>query len=201
MLLSFFMFLGCGVFYAHHVSKPQYVAKMSLLVNMRPSAGQSVSSEQSLILASQQLLPTYQNLLQSQSVQGQAYSELPHSMQTRVAGLSVAVFNPKSTQILNVSVTASSAQVSVQYAKDLVSAFTDKATSIMGAQSVQIIDEPTVGISPSHSPLYIGISAVFGLLTGGILAILFEIIRNRIRNEGDAERIFGMRVLGAVPKL
>lgn len=199
MLLSLLVCIGFGIFYSLSGPQPQYIAKMSLLIELRPSAGQGASYDQSLVLASQQLLPTYETLIQSQSVQKQAYSMLPQGLR-RISGPSISVSNPKLTQILNVSVTSSSSKESSVYAKDLISAFRDKARSIIGAQSIEIVDEPTVASTPSRSKVYIASGVVLGLLVGVALAILVEFVRDRVRNEEDAERAFDVRVLGSVPR-
>lgn len=182
------------------VLKPQYEADTTLLVNQKITDNPTL--EYQTILASQQLVKTYSDIIKSQTVEESVIQNLhlPYTLEQLDRMISVSA--PDQSQVIDVKVIAPSQGQAVSIANALASEFQRRAETLMNVQNVQVVD-PAV-VQPDAKPvkprktLNIALALVLGLMVSIGLAFLLEYLDNRLRTEEDVERYLGLPVLGVI---
>ncbi|MCF8566820.1 capsular biosynthesis protein [Alicyclobacillus tolerans] len=182
------------------VMKPQYEASTTLLVNQRQTNNPVLQYQD--IMTSQALVKTYSDIMTSNTVEQAVISNLnlPYTP-TQLGGM-IKVSNPDQSQVIQVSVTASSQPLAAKIANSVASVFQDKAQTLMDVQNVQIVD--SAATNPNASPvkpnkkLNVAIALILGLMVSVGLAFLMEYLDNRLRTEDDIRKYLNIPVLGTV---
>ncbi|HZS94347.1 MAG TPA: polysaccharide biosynthesis tyrosine autokinase [Chloroflexota bacterium] len=187
---------GGSAYYAASKQAPTYSATTLLLVHEKSS-----SDPYTTILASDQLLQTYLNLMQAPSVVDRAAKSVPGVSAAELSsGLKVS--NPGvSTQILQVQVSNTSPTVATKLANAVAKSFIAVHRSFAKSNDVSVFQPAIPPTKPSSpSPRIFGlIGALAGILLAVVIALIMELMDDRVRTAADAERVTGWTPIASLP--
>lgn len=180
---------------------PTYQACFDAYVNNR-NASESVTTITSTdISASQSLGNTYAEIITSRSVLNAAAKKLKIERPYDELQKIVTAEASYETGIITVSVIMEDPNQTVEMAKAVADVSKDYVARIVEGSSMQIIDEP---ITPNwiYGPNYkkrVLIGFLVGILITMIFVILREILDNRIKDQEELEKRFGIPIVGVIP--
>jgi capsular exopolysaccharide synthesis family protein len=176
---------------------PVYRATTLLVVDQNSQKGDPYTN----LLASNQAVQTYLNLIKTPPVVDQAAQQVGGvSGSTLLANLHVS--NPGiSTQILEIQVDNTSPHRAAALANAVASSFISVQSSQVGGATVHVFETAVPPTTPDHpSPkLYAGIGALAGILLAVGLVLLMELLDDRVRSAADVEQTTGLPLLATVP--
>ena len=189
---------------------PKYESSITMYVNNRSDAISDNSETKTLasdITASQQLVPTYIEMLKSNSVLGevsdlveeethQKYSE----SKIRKMMTAEAVSN---TEIIKVSIRTEDATIARDIANAVAVVAEDKIPKFIQPSQVNIIDHAETSNSPVSPNVRnsIILGALIGLVLSVSVIILKEIFDVRVKSTDDLVGRFAYPVLGTIPEI
>jgi non-specific protein-tyrosine kinase len=190
--------IGGGTAYALAKKRaPVYRATTLLVVNEHSSNGDPYTNT----LASAQLLQTYLKLIETPAVVNQAAKLVPGSSSTTLSA-NLRVSNPGvSTQIIEIQVDNTSPRVAAALANAVATTFIAVSGSVLHTNDLSVFQSATPPTSPDHpSPrLYGEIGFAAGVLLGAGLALLVEMLDDRVRTAADVERVIGLVPIVGLP--
>ncbi len=181
---------------------PMYTASVSLYVNNARNP-ESVTTNTNDISASQMLVNTYIEMINSNSVLTKvaAATGLDYTIDDIRSMMSAQAKN--NTEIFEVSIRCANPKHAQIIANAVAQVAPDAILDYVEASSVKVIDYaglPTVPTSPNVKR-----DTAIGLLLGLIMSILWVILRQlldvRIKSEDDLINLFHLPVLGAIPDM
>lgn len=189
---------------------PKYEASITMYVNNRRNTAEESMETKTLssdITASQQLVPTYIEMIKSENVL-QAVSD---SVEKRTG----EVFSAKklkemleaeavaNTEIIKVSIESPDRVIASEIANAIAEVAPDKIQTFIERSDVRIIDDAKIPQSPV-SP-NIRNNTILGALLGLILSISFILLRElfdvRVKTVDDLVARFPYPVLGTIPEI
>lgn len=185
--------------YTRKFVTPMYTASVTLYVNNNVGDSGTVSS--SGLAVALQLVNTYVNIIQSDTVLNKVIDETGLVLTAgSIRGmLSAEVVDE--TEMFRVQITSPNPVMSADIANALANIAPAEISKIIEGSSAKVIDYAQVPTTHS-SPNYIT-NTIFGALAGGLLAALFFVLLvlldGRVKSEDDLTRICGVPVLGAIP--
>lgn len=192
---------GGSLYYTVFHVPPQYRASVTIYVNNYRSDTTKEYISGSSLTAAQQLVSTYTNIIQSDTVLDRVVKngDLPYSTETIRGMMSAAQVGE--TELFKVYVTNSDPQV----AADVVNAIARESLSgieeFVEGSSARVVDYakvPQTRYSPSYSE-----AVMTGAAVGGALALFYLTLRYflnvQIKTAEDLEQIFEFPVLGQIP--
>jgi len=188
---------GGAAYYAAHKQPPVYAASTLMLVHEHSTAGDQYTD----VLASDQLLQTYLSLMQAPAVVDKAAGYVSGVSPSQLsAGLKVS--NPGvSTQIIQIQVSNGSPRKAAALANAVARAFIAVHGRFSHTHDVSVFQPATPPAQPTGlSPrIYALIGALAGLVLATALALLLELLDDRVRTAADAERVTGWTVIASLP--
>jgi polysaccharide biosynthesis transport protein len=188
--------IGAGSAYAVAKTRPAlFRATTLLLVHDRSPTGDPYTS----VLASNQLVQTYVNLIQTSPVLDPAARQVG-GISSQQLGSHLHVSNPGiSTQIIQVQVDdrnpGRAAQLTNAVAASFIAALKGAGSSTVSVFQTAV--PPTQPVRPSRV-LYAAIGGLAGLLLAAGLVLFLESLDDRIRNAEDVARATDLATLGAL---
>jgi capsular polysaccharide biosynthesis protein len=179
---------------------PIYQASTQILVNQK-------KSEQSLYSTSEvqtnlQLINTYNVIITSPVILDKVSDELDLNMTALQLKGKITVGSEKDSQVVNLSVQDSNAEVAAQIANKTAEVFKKQIANIMNVDNVSILAKADITENPApikpRPLLNVAIAIVVGLMAGIGIAFLLEYFNNTIKNEQDIEKILGLPILGVI---
>lgn len=190
---------------------PKYESSITMYVNNRRSSAEESSETKTLssdIVASQQLVPTYIEMIKSNTV----LNEVKDVVKERKINPDITV--PKlrkmltveavtNTEIIRVSVRTTSKVESRYIAEIIAEVAPEKIQEFIERSDVRIIDhadQPRNPVSPN-----VRNNTILGALLGLILSISFILLKElfdvRVKSADDLVARFKLPVLGAIPEI
>ena len=188
--------------YTMKLVTPLYQASITVYVNNVRSGERIDYISGSNLQASQQLVNTYSNIIQSDTVLSKVAQEAhvdytPEDMRKLLSTKQVG-----ETELFNVYITHPDPEEAAYLANAVASVAPAEIEGFVEGSSAKIIDYakvPEKRSSPSYSR-----SAILGALVGGILAVAYVTLRClldvRIKEEEDLASLFDYPVLGQIPR-
>ncbi len=180
---------------------PKYSSTATLYVLRQDddsSSGDSASTDFSLAL---NVINDCTYLLKSHVVVDEVLDTLKLDISYEDLRDSISTSNPDDTRILEVTVEADSPEQAKEIVDTLCEIGQDKITDAMGFQQVNFYEKGTLDSKPSNYTRLLTF-ALIGVITAIIVYSIFLIlflIDDRIRDDEDIERYFGLSVLGDIP--
>lgn len=203
-LITLWMVIGGSAVYAisNYLLSPTYTANVSMYVNSNTEQIETGLRLEDLNVA-QELVATYIEILKSDSVLNKVIDKLNLAYSTGELRKMISATAVNDTEIFNVEVTSNNPEEAADIANILVQVIPDEISKVVQAGGVRLIDraEPNYdAVSPN-----IEINTLIGTLMGGILSIMFIIIRKlldtKVRSEMEFEEKYDIPVLGIVPNM
>lgn len=192
--------VGGAVFaYTFKFVTPMYTASVTLYVNN--STGDSGTVSSSGLAVALQLVNTYVNIIQSDTVLNKVIEETGLLLTAKNIRSMLTAEVVDETEMFRVQITSSNAVMSADIANAIANIAPAEIAKIIEGSSAKVIDYAQVPISQS-SPNY-ATNTILGGLAGGLLAAVFFVLRVlmdvRVKSEDDLTRICAIPVLGAIP--
>ena len=163
----------------------------------------SSSSNYSDMMLFAQLVNDYQVLCKSRLVTTTVAKEL-NMTDLEAARLSsqITVGTKSNTRHLTITVTDPDPARATEIANKVSTVFAQVVVDNMGAGTVKIIDAAIFPTSPSspNVKMNLAVGLLLGLLLGGGLAFLIEVLDTRVKTAADIETITGFTSLGSIPE-
>ena len=200
------------VFFAvsNYFITPKYESSITLYVNNRSETANDDLESKTLssdITASQQLVPTYIEMLKSNNVlgtvadkveakTGEAFTE----SEIRKMITAEAVAN---TEIIKVTVKTTKAAVAKEIAQTISEVVPEKIPNFIERSTVNIIDGARINTKPVEPNVRnsIILGALLGLVLSIAVILLKEIFDVRVKSTDDLVTRFNLPVLGAIPEI
>lgn len=197
---AWLMILGitiCGgiTYVVSKVIPPVYQATSTVIVNI-----QSSTSAFDNINASEQIAPTYAQLLTSSQVLQPVVLKHPQMTIIQLRNMVTAKFQPN-TSLIEIDVSNNSPSLAVELADEIGLSFQSYAnTQLPGNVQFLPAERPTDPLWPKPKE-FAGIGALVGLGLALSLIVIFEWFDDRLTRPEEVEEILGMETLAVISKL
>ena len=185
----------------HMFITPTYRTSFRVYVNNSQDTSEKTSITSSDLSASRSLANTYAEIINGRTVLTKA-AEMTGIFSGYGAVKNMVNVNTSSTtEIITVSVTTNSPDISLKLAENIIVMAEEQVAGIVDGSSMRVIDEPYLPTS-IYSPHYnrdAVTGAVIGMLLTILIIALIEILDTRVRNEDSLEERYGIAILGSIP--
>ena len=189
---------------------PKYESSITMYVNNRKSTAEEISETKTLssdIVASQQLVPTYIEMIKSNNVLQEVCDVIKEKTGEKftVGKLKrmLTVEAVTNTEIIRVSVRTEQSVMSREIANTIASVAPDKIQKFIERSDVRIIDKAKLSTKPV-SP-NVRNNTILGALLGLVLSISFILLKElfdvRVKSADDLVARFNLPVLGTIPEI
>ncbi len=189
---------------------PKYESSITMYVNNRRSDAEATSETKTLssdITASQQLVPTYIEMIKSNNVLQEVCDVVKEKTGEKFTVRKIkdmltveAVLN---TEIIRVSVRTTESVMAREIANTIASVAPDKIQKFIERSDVRIIDKAKLSTAPV-SP-NVRNNTILGALLGLVLSISFILLKElfdvRVKSADDLVARFNLPVLGTIPEI
>lgn len=193
----------CGYFVTAMFITPKYKASATMIVNAREDmAAQTVVTNDQLTSASK-LVETYSVILKSDTVLDKTIQDLGLNLTYDQLVSKVSVTPVNSTQVMEIAVVDSSADLAKKIAQSIVEQAPDIIGRTVNAGSVQVISEPKASpdpVSPNETMNTL-VAALIGAALSIGLAFVRDMMNNKIMTDADVTKKIGLTVLGVIPQI
>ena len=207
--------LICGLIafiLSNYFIAPKYESEISMIVDNRKSTtiiedsleSKTLSSD---ILASQQLVPTYIEMMESDNVLEEVATKIEketgEKYSVKMLKSLITTEAVPDTEILKVYVKMTDAAMAREIAETIAEIAPEKIQHFIERSDVKIIDHAKI----STSPVYPNVRdfTLWGCLIGFLLSISFILLREmfdvRVKTADDLVSIFKYPVLGTIPEI
>ena len=189
---------------------PKYESSITMYVNNRKSTAEEISETKTLssdIVASQQLVPTYIEMIKSNNVLQEVCDVIKEKTGEKfTVGKIKRMLNVEAvsnTEIIRVSVRTEQSVMSREIANTIASVAPDKIQKFIERSDVRIIDKAKLSTNPV-SP-NVRNNTILGALLGLVLSISFILLKElfdvRVKSADDLVARFNLPVLGTIPEI
>lgn len=192
--------LACAVavaLYSYLLMPDEYTASTSMYVLSSQSESAALNADLS---ASQMLANDVAKLLASDVITNQAAQNMGLA---NLDDYDISVDSSTTSRMLTLSVTGTNPQNTAQVANEMAAGVSAVAQSVMGVDSVNIIDVATAPEEPSgpSRPLYTAVGLMAGLFLAIAIVVLMDMLNTRVRSAEDVTAILGddVAVIGRIP--
>ena len=184
---------------------PKYTASTTMYVysNSNRTSSDSVAITASELSASQKLVDTYIVVLKSNVVLDQIIQNLKLNYTADELRKMISASSVNSTEMLSISVTTKSAQLSQNIANEIARVCPSEIIRVVKAGGVEVVDYAQQPDEPSSPNLErnVAIGLLFGFIISFGSFLLKELFNTKIRCEEDISNLFEIPVLGSIPQL
>ena len=188
--------------YSSFVVKPQFTSTTRIYVVNRNQGDKPGLTNQDLQAASY-LVKDYREIILSQDVLEKVVAEQGLSFDAKSLAKKVQVTVPADTRIVSISVRDGNPEEASRIANALREVAAQKIISVTKVSDVTTLEEARPALSPS-SP-NIRRNTIFGVGAGAsiviLLALLVEILDDRVKRPEDIEEVMHISLLGVIPNL
>lgn len=181
--------------------QPKYSAGTMLYVNASTKKTEEVSN--STIMASQQLVNTYAEILQARDFLDKIARDMDDKYTSSEIKSMLTMTSVNKTEVLSVVVKGTNKDDVYKIAQRLADYSTDELKNVVGAGSVTILEspiEPKSPVSPNvRANTLIGV--LLGLLFAGLLIIVLDLLDTRIKSGEEFAGNYDEPLLGEIPSL
>jgi capsular polysaccharide biosynthesis protein len=197
--------LGCtlisGVL-SFFVIRPTYEASSSIIVG-KPQGNAKDSTQLNDLVMYQNLVATYVQIAQSDSVAEEAAQKLDGKLTADALKAVVKVTPQQGTQILHITADSNNPKEAVKIVNAVSSTFINEAKRVFPTGGdIQIMDnakQPKSPIKPKKA-MNIAIAFFLGLMASVGLTFVLEYMDSTIKTEEDITRYLDLPVIGIIPK-
>ena len=188
--------------YSSFVIKPQYTSTTRIYVVNRNQADKPGLTNQDL-QAGAYLVKDYREIILSQDVLEKVVADQSLTIDAKTLGKKVSVTVPADTRIVSITVRDGKPEEASRIANALREVAAQKIISVTKVSDVTTLEEARPAISPS-SP-NIRRNTILGVGAGAsvviLLALLVELMDDRVKRPEDIEEVMHLSLLGVIPNL
>ena len=180
---------------------PQYRVNVTFYVNnsRNNQPVESISSQS--LSASQQLVNTYINIIQSETVMGKVAENLHNDLTTKELREMVTASQTNDTELFQVFVTSPDPAEAVHIANVIADVAPGQLEYFVEGSSTKVIDRAQLPEKP-YSPSVkrnVEIGALAGLVLSLLVITVVHLLDVRVKEESDLTELFTYPVLGQIP--
>ena len=180
---------------------PQYRVNVTFYVNnsRNNQPVESISSQS--LSASQQLVNTYINIIQSETVMGKVAENLHNDLTTKELKEMVTASQTNDTELFQVFVTSPDPAEAVHIANVIADVAPGQLEYFVEGSSTKVIDRAQLPEKP-YSPSVkrnVEIGALAGLVLSLLVITVVHLLDVRVKEESDLTELFTYPVLGQIP--
>lgn len=197
IMLSIFL-IGC--IYAAYIQKPVYTSKTTLvLVGLSDLEGTSITEND--ITMNSKLVTTYREIAKSRKVLEKVISELNLDESYETLASAIDVTNVNSTEIIQISVTSSTAAHSKEIADALATTFSLEIQDIYNIKNISVLDSANLPVEPSNINYKKQFSTYLavGFIIAFLIIFLSFYLDNTVKTVEQVESKLALPILGAIP--
>ena len=188
--------------YSSFVIKPQYTSTTRIYVVNRNQADKPGLTNQDL-QAGAYLVKDYREIILSQDVLEKVVADQSLTIDAKTLGKKVSVTVPADTRIVSITVRDGKPEEASRIANALREVAAQKIISVTKVSDVTTLEEARPAVSPS-SP-NIRRNTILGVGAGAsvviLLALLVELLDDRVKRPEDIEEVMHLSLLGVIPNL
>ena len=190
------VFAAVAAVYSWVFMPNQYTATVTAYVLTQDDNSKTTS--QSDLAASQLVTNDVATLAKSDTVKDKAAKALGKSS---LGGYKISVTSSTTTRVISIKVTAKNANEAAAVANQIADTLDVTAKSVMGINSVNVIDQAQAPDSPSGPPraMYTAVAFLAGIFLAICIAVIADTVNTRVRNPEEAEELLGIPVIGRIP--
>lgn len=199
IVLCVLLAASVSLVYTANFVTPMYRAQVTMYVNNNSGNTDTVSS--SNLAVAMQLVKTYVNIIQSDTVLEKVIDETGLMLTAGQIRAMLTAESVNDTEMFAVYITSPDPQMSADIANAIAVVAPGEISKIIEGSSAKVIDfakVPKSRVSPSFT-----VNTLLGGVIGGVLAVAFFVIQHladtRIKTEEDLEKICQIPVLGSIP--
>lgn len=193
---------GVVVAIAAFLMPNEYTASTTMYVLSRndTTEGTSSNSQYSDLSAAQMMTQDVATIAESDRVKQDVSKQLGMSS---LSGYDVEVTSATTTRVLTIAVTGKDAKRSADIANAYASDLQSVTESVIGTQSVNVIDQASTPEAPSgpRRPLYIAVGLLAGLFAAIVIVVVQDMMDTRVKSSEDVEQLLNVPVVGHFPQL
>ena len=178
----------------------QYTATVSVYVlTAKDDASSSSTTAYNDLTASQLMANDIATLAKSETVQKRTAEALGMSS---LSGYKISVEAGTTTRVISISVTAGKPDAAAIVANE-ISTVLSTTQSVMGVESVNVVDAAEVPTDPSGPPraMYTAVAFLAGIFLAVAIVVVLDMLNTRVRNPEEAEELLGIPVIGRIPTI
>ena len=139
-------------------------------------------------------------LAKSETVQKRTAEALGMSS---LSGYKISVEAGTTTRVISISVTAGKPDAAAIVANEISTVLSTTAQSVMGVESVNVVDAAEVPTDPSGPPraMYTAVAFLAGIFLAVAIVVVLDMLNTRVRNPEEAEELLGIPVIGRIPTI
>lgn len=181
----------------------QYTATVSVYVYVltaKDDASSSSTTAYNDLTASQLMANDIATLAKSETVQKRTAEALGMSS---LSGYKISVEAGTTTRVVSISVTAGKPDAAAIVANEISTVLSTTAQSVMGVESVNVVDAAEVPTDPSGPPraMYTAVAFLAGIFLAVAIVVVLDMLNTRVRNPEEAEELLGIPVIGRIPTI
>lgn len=190
-----------GFCYANFYITPLYQAKSAMLVDLRNSVNDNLSSEQ--INVAEKYVSTFAYIMETNTVLEPVIEELnlKESVSSLAAKLNVAEVSD--TLIIRVSINYDNPEEAYAIVKAVCKTAPEVINDRITSGYIIEIENTTVTSSPVSPNItrYTMIGGMLGVAASAIILLVFALFNNRIRSVAELQNTLDLPLLGVIPTL
>lgn len=188
--------------YSAYLAEPEYQSTSRVYVVNRQNEQSSALTNTDL-QAGAYLVHDYREIILSQRVMEETVTRLGLEMTPEAFARKVRVAVPQDTRILSMTVTDADAEQAALMANAWRVVAVNRIQDMAPGSAVETLDEAQVPSSPSSPKVRQNV--MLGFLGGGalaaVVALLIEVLDDRVRRPEHVEDTLGLPLLGVIPDL
>ncbi|MGL4848044.1 MAG: YveK family protein [Clostridium sp.] len=197
---SVIVFLVCSIVLSFFIIKPQYETKVKVFIGKGVTADKQSGYDNSEVTMYQNLLGTYANVIQTNSLVEAALQNSDIDLNSNEVLKKLEVTPVANTQILEISYRDTNRERAVKVIDSITNQFIKRSKTLISNGNVQVLEEasyPKNAVSP-HKTLNILIGLILGLIVGIAISVGLEMMDNTFKTPEDLGKIVGVPVIGII---
>ena len=204
------IFVIAGSVYTFNFVTPKYTSNTTLILASINSGSSSGSDSASVATAidkdislNSKLVSTYSELIKSKNILRQVKDNLDIDIDEEELKKSIKVDTVEDTELIRISVTNSSSELSCYIANEIANVFKEQIKVYYDIENVQIVDVAEIETEPSniHHKRDIIIFALIGVVVSAGYVLILNMLDTTVKSIEDVEDSTKLPVLASLPTL
>ena len=190
-----------GFVYSSYYITPLYRASSTMLVDLRNSVHDDLSSEQ--VNVAQKYVATFAYIMKTNTVLEPVINELGLKESVSSLASKINIYTLEDTLLIRVSINHPDPQVAIKIVKAIGQTAPEIINQRITSGYITEIESPAVTVNPvtPNIPKYTVTGAVVGVALAMLVIVAFSIFNNKIKSVEELQDLVDMPLLGVIPTL
>ncbi|MGL4873249.1 MAG: YveK family protein [Clostridium sp.] len=197
---SVVVFLVCSIVLSFFIIKPQYETNVKVFIGKGVTADKQTGYDNSEVTMYQNLLGTYANVIQTNSLVAEALKNANIDLNPAKVLKKLEVTPVANTQILEISYRDTNKERAVKVIDSITKQFIKRSKTLISNGNVQVLEDasyPKGAVSP-HKTLNILIGLILGIIVGIGIVVVLEMMDNTFKTPEDLRKTIDVPVIGII---